>query len=106
MKKFLIIFLLSIFIIPSAWALEIKSNNAVLYNLNDDKVLIDKNKDEKASIASLTKLMTALVAIEKIENLDEKVSFIKSDYEKLEQLDASGSSMKKDKQYSYKDLLY
>ena len=106
MKKCLIIlFLLSIFI-SQVNALEIKSNNAVLYNLNDDKILIDKNKDEKASIASLTKLMTALVAIEKINNLNEKVYFVKSDYEKLEELDATGSSMKKDKQYSYRDLLY
>ena len=106
MKKLLIVLLLSIFVIPSAFALEIKSNNAVLYNLNDNKILIDKNKNEQASIASLTKLMTALVAIEKIEDLDNKVSFVKSDYENLKKLDASESSMDKNKQYSYKDLLY
>ena len=43
MKKLLIVLLLSIFFIPSAFALEIKSNNAVLYNLNDNKILFDKN---------------------------------------------------------------
>ena len=57
--------------------LKISSNNAVLYNLNDDTILYEKNKDQKVSIASLTKMMTALVAIENIEDLNKKVTFVK-----------------------------
>lgn len=86
--------------------LDINSNNAILYNLNDNTILYQKNKDQKVSIASLTKMMTALVSIENIENLNEKVTFEKSDYEKLIEMDASGSSLKKDKSYTYEDLLY
>ena len=107
MKKLLIITLsLFIFIPIKISALEINSNNAVLYNLNDNEILLDKNKDQKVSIASLTKLMTALVAIENIENINEKVTFVKSDYEKLLEQDASGSSLDKNKEYTYEDLLY
>ena len=86
--------------------LKISSNNAVLYNLNDDTILYEKNKDQKVSIASLTKMMTALVAIENIEDLNKKVTFVKSDYDKLIEMDATGSSLDKSKSYTYEDLLY
>lgn len=86
--------------------IKINSNNAVLYNLNDDKILYEKNKNEKVSIASLTKMMTALVAIENIEDLNKKVTFKKSDYDKLIEMDASGSSLDNSKSYTYEDLLY
>lgn len=109
MKKFfyVVLFLLLISINPVyANEISIKSNNAVLYNLNDNRVLFEKNKDQKVSIASLTKLMTALVAVENIDDLNAPVKFIKQDYEKLLKQDASGSSLKKNKTYTYEDLLY
>lgn len=90
----------------NAEELRINSNNAVLYNLNDNKILYEKNKDQKVSIASLTKMMTALVAIENIEDLNKKVTFTKSDYDKLIEMDASGSSLDNSKSYTYEDLLY
>lgn len=105
--KYLLLVLILTTIIPvSASEINIKSNNAVLYNLNDNRIIYEKNKDQRVSIASLTKLMTALVAIEHINDLNEKVTFNKSDYEKLAKQDASGSSLKKDKTYTYEDLLY
>ena len=51
---------------------EIKSNNVILYNLNDDSILYEKNSEDKVLIASMTKIMTAIVSIEHIDNLDEK----------------------------------
>ena len=109
MKKLnvlLIILFLFILVPVKANEVDIESNNAVLYNLNDNTIVYEKNKDKKVSIASLTKLMTALVAIEKIDNLNEKVRLEKSDYDKLIKQDASKSSLKKDTQYTYMDLLY
>lgn len=86
--------------------LSIYSNNAILYNLKDDEILFQKNKDQKVSIASLTKMMTALIAIENINDLNEKVSFQKSDYQDLIAMDASASSLNHEKQYSYNDILH
>ena len=109
MKKYFyfVIFLLLVFINPVyASEISIKSNNAVLYNLNDNRILFEKNKDQKVSIASLTKLMTALVAIENIDDLNNQVSFVKQDYDKLLRQNASGSSLKKNRKYTYEDLLY
>lgn len=109
MKKLsvlLIILFLFITIPVKADEVDIESNNAVLYNLNDNTIVYEKNKDKKVSIASLTKLMTALVAIEKIDDLNQKIRLEKSDYDKLLKQDASRSSLKKDKEYTYMDLLY
>ena len=111
MKKLkLLVFVLFCFLIiivnVNAEELRINSNNAVLYNLNDNKILYEKNKDQKVSIASLTKMMTALVAIENIEDLNKKVTFTKSDYDKLIAMDASASSLDNSKSYTYEDLLY
>lgn len=111
MKKLKILFLVLLCLVltitsVNADELKINSNNAVLYNLNDDIILYEKNKDEKVSIASLTKMMTALVSIENIEDFNKKATFKKSDYDKLIEIDASGSSLDKSKNYTYEDLLY
>ena len=109
MKKLnvlLIILFLFITIPVKANEVDIESNNAILYNLNDNTIIYEKNGNQKVSIASLTKLMTALVAIEKIDNLNDKVKLEKSDYDKLLMQDASRSSLKNDTQYTYMDLLY
>ena len=51
----------------------VKANNILLYNLNDNKILYRKNNDDRISVASLTKIMTALVVIEKYSDLNEKI---------------------------------
>ena len=71
---FFVLLLLTFFLTFPVNALEIQSKNAILYNLNEDTVLFSKEPDEKVPIASLTKIMTAIVAIENISNLDEVVS--------------------------------
>ena len=53
---------------------DITSDHVILYNLEDKSILYEKNSNEKVQIASLTKIMTALVAIEHIENLEEVVT--------------------------------
>ena len=81
MKK--IVFGLIIFLtFINVYALDINSKNAVLYNLNDDNVIYEKSKDEKIQIASLTKIMTSIVAIENIDNINDYVT-LKRIYYKL-----------------------
>lgn len=85
-------------------ALEIDSTNAILYNLNEDKVVFEKNSTEVTSIASLTKIMTTIVAIENIDNLDEKITIKEKDFNGL--YDASLAGFKVGEEVTYKDLLY
>lgn len=56
------------------------STGAVLaYDLDSDKVLYEKNADEPMAIASITKLMTALVIVESRVNLDQKFTVTRDD---------------------------
>ncbi|MEK5231413.1 hypothetical protein MHB42_06510 [Lysinibacillus sp. FSL K6-0232] len=48
---------------------DLYSSNAILVNLDNNQVLLDKNSEERIYPASLTKMMTVLVAIEHIQNL-------------------------------------
>ncbi len=49
---------------------DIKAQNVLLYNLNDNKLAYEMESDEKISIASLTKIMTSMVTLQNVENLD------------------------------------
>lgn len=60
---------------------KIDAKSAVIYDLNSDKFLFEKNSKTKLPIASLTKLMTAIVIIENM-NLDDNVEIKESALEK------------------------
>lgn len=49
-----------------------------IYNLNHSEVIVEKNTEEKRSIASLTKLMTAMVYLDQRNDLNEKIILIKN----------------------------
>lgn len=57
--------------------------SAILIDCNSGRVLYEKNPNEKRLIASITKLMTALVAVESHPNLTEEVK-IKQEWTKAE----------------------
>lgn len=79
MKKITIIFVSFFLFLPITYTeqLEIKSQKAILYNLNDNQILYEINASEQTQIASLTKIMTTLVAIEANEDLNKKVVITK-----------------------------
>lgn len=107
MKKILLIFITFLtFINVSAKEIDTYSKNIVLYNLNDDTVIYEKNKDDKTSIASMTKIMTVLVAIENIEDLNEKVTLTKEVFKGLIEANASVAGFKVGDVVTYEDLLY
>lgn len=110
MKKcilYLFLSLICVWIIPiHAVELDIYSRNALLYNLDENKVLYEKNANEQIAIASLTKIMTAIVAIENIESLDGKVVLISADFEGLVEANASVAGFSPGQIVTYRDLLY
>lgn len=105
MKKVLIVFIFFIFIFDVN-AFELSSKNAVLYNMNDNAVVYDLNKDEKTSIASLTKIMTTIVAIENITNYDEKITINSNMFDGLKEANAAVVGLKNNQIVTYNDLLY
>ena len=108
MKKILSFILIFIIFIGKVDALnlDISSKNAILYNMDSGEVIYEKNSDEKVSIASLTKIMTALITLENVENLDERVIIIEKDFEGLIEANAVTAGFTKGEVVTYKDLLY
>ena len=54
--------------------ISITSTHAGVYNADNMELLYGKNEQDKIAIASLTKLMTAVVSIENIPNLEDKIT--------------------------------
>ena len=63
MKKIIISFIL--FLMPlKCWALTDTSKSSILMDMDSGRVLYEKNADQERLIASITKIMTAVVALE------------------------------------------
>ena len=77
----------------------------VLYDETSNKLLHDLNPNERREIASLTKMMSSIVAIEKIDNLDEKVT-ITQEMLNTVPYDAFIIHLKAGEEVTYRDLLY
>lgn len=106
MKKILFGLVITFICITSVRALDLDSKNVVLYNLNENNIIYEQNKDEKTCIASLTKIMTTLVAIENIDDLNEKVTMTKDMFKGLAEANAEVIGLKVGDKVTYEDLLY
>lgn len=107
MKK--VVLFLILFLIPiNVFALglpDLYSNNVLIYDLTDNEVLQEKNSDEKRSIASLTKIMTTITAIENIDDIDEEITLTSEMINSVPWY-ASKAGLKVGDVVTYKDLLY
>ncbi len=84
---------------------QVNSKYVEIYDLDDDKILYELDSNNKASIASLTKIATTITAIENITNLDEIVT-ITDDILKTVRWDASIAGLKVGDKVTYRDLLF
>ncbi|MFZ7104109.1 MAG: D-alanyl-D-alanine carboxypeptidase family protein [Peptococcaceae bacterium] len=69
-------------------------------------ILMQKNSEEKIYPASLTKMMTALVAIENLPDLEEKIELANSTFQGLYEANASLAGFQPGEQVRAIDLLY
>lgn len=107
MKKTLIKALIIFYIlipIMNVQALELNSEYAILYNLNEDKIIYEKNAYDKIKIASLTKIMTTIVALENIEDIKQTTTIKEEALIGLE--DYATTDIKPNEEITYEDLLY
>lgn len=85
--------------------IKVKSKESLLININSGKVLFAKNAENKAYPASLTKLMTVLVGIEEINNLQTKVTVPTSIFDYLTKENASVAGFNPNEVVTAEDLL-
>lgn len=85
---------------------KLNSPNVVLIRLKDHTILMQKNSEEKIYPASLTKMMTALVAIEELPDLKGKIKLTNSTFQGLYEANASMAGFQPGEQVRAIDLLY
>jgi len=108
MKKILFGFICLFLTFSSVSALELdfNSKNVILYNYDTDEVIYEKEADEVISIASMTKIVTALVLIENIDDLDTTVVLTPKHFAGLKEAYASLAGFRLGQTVTYEDLLH
>lgn len=105
MKKALAGALCALLLIGQAEAAEVENHavSAILVEARTGRVLYEKNPHERRSIASITKLMTALVAVESTADLKQTVK-VKAEW--LTGAEGSSIYLAPDEELSLEELLY
>lgn len=83
--------------------LDVKSSAALVVDVSDGKVLYAKNTDHVSSIASITKLMTAIVVLDAALPLDESIRIDRADIDTLKH---TGSRLRIGAVFNRRDLLH
>ncbi|NLO42724.1 MAG: D-alanyl-D-alanine carboxypeptidase [Bacteroidales bacterium] len=85
---------------------KLNSTNAILICLKDQTILMQKNSEEKIYPASLTKMMTAIVAIENLTNLQKEIQLTHYTFNGLYSANASMAGFQPGEKVKAIDLLY
>lgn len=109
MKKKLLIILMLFSLFNVVYASDnlkekIGSSDVILYNLNDDNILYEENSSRKVQVASLTKIMTAIVTIENNKDLSQEVEITSEVFKGIEEYSRAG--FKLNDKATYEELLY
>ena len=111
LKVVSLIYIFNILFIRSIYAVdveapEIVSPHAGVYLMDDDlELLYGKEEDAVISIASITKVMTSIVAIENIDNLNEKVTVDFDSINAILEDDYAIAEIEQTDELTYYDLL-
>lgn len=84
----------------------LNSQYAILAEAETGKIRAQKSADEKIYPASMTKIMTTLVALENIENLDQKVTISSEIYWEVMEEHPSMAGYEPEEEVTITDLLY
>ncbi len=82
--------------------LKLRSKAAIVYDERENEVIMQRNADEVVPVASLTKLMTAMVILDAELNMDEVVTITKDDKDRIRY---SKSRLPYGMQFTRRDLL-
>lgn len=104
MKKILLLLFLLLPLNVFADVPDVVSKSVMVVNRENSEVLYEKNINEELPVASLTKIMTVIVSLENIVDVDELVTITKDDINVTNDYVKVG--LKEGMEISYKDLLY
>ncbi len=90
----------------SSYLPDFNTDNIILVDVQSGEVLYEKNSNQIVHPASLTKIMTVLVAVENIDNLDDTFTMTQKIIDDLIAQDASRAGFKDGEKVTIRDLLY
>lgn len=109
MKRVIDILLLTVLVVfVNVSAMELPnlySNKVLLYDPSEEEILYEKGIDDVSNIASLTKIMTTITAIDLIEDLDKMVTIDRNVLNEIP-YDASIAGLREGDRVTLRDLLY
>ena len=85
--------------------IDLSSERYILYNMNDSKILMENKSNEETYVASLTKIMTIITAIENIDEFDKNVTITSKMIDNIE-WDVAVVGYQVGEKITYDDLLY
>lgn len=85
---------------------DLHSEQAILIDLTDQKILYQKDQNKQIHPASMTKIMTVLVAIENIDDLDQTMVLGSDVFEGLLEANASVAGFQLREEVTMRELLY
>ena len=85
--------------------LEFKTESILFYNVNSDSILYEKNANQRRSPASITKIMTYIIAHENISDKNKKVVVEEDILKSIEGTQSSLANLQLGEEYSVSDLL-
>lgn len=104
-KKYILT--ITLLLIPfKVYALDLNSTNYIMYNMDTNKIIFEENSSEIISIASLTKIATAITIIENTNNLNDKITITSEMLDGLKEANASTAGFWVGQNVTIKDLLY
>lgn len=86
--------------------ISLRSKNVVMYDCDKNKIIYRKDIDKRMYPASMTKIMTAIIAIEEAENLDDKIVVPHTIVDDLRGSGAAISYLQPGEEISIRELLY
>lgn len=89
-----------------AFSEDIYSENYIMYNLETKQIILEENSNEQVSVASLTKIATAITSIELLSSLEDTVIITDETLEGLTQANASVAGFYVSQVLTVEDLLY
>lgn len=90
----------------SAFSVRLHSPNAILIRMDDHEIVMQKNSEDKIYPASLTKMMTAIVAIENSPDFQAKITLSSSVFQSLYNTGATMAGFQPGEVVRTIDLLY
>lgn len=103
-KLYLILVTFLLFINVNALEFDLYSKYAYVYNDTEDKVMYELNSNEEIKVASMTKIMTAIIVIENNSDLEKEITILDEDLRDMYEYTTAG--FQAGYKVTIKELLY